>query len=567
MTTATPAPQVLVVTSAGAVASTMVPVLAALEAAGMRVRAIDVGHAGGGGAGMADRVRRALLGESAERRLRREVDGNPPDVSVAFDPHAALALTVARDQSANPAPVIAVIAEHEPSVDWRQTDADRFLVVDELAAVALAEAGVEAERILVIGPIGEHAWFKAGRHDRAALRTRLGLTGKTVLVEVSGVGAEAAAQLTMQLSLVERVDDITFLFDAAGDVDVASVLRRQVPTLGLRAKLFGSTPDAAMLWRAADVVVVRPTPSSIARALLCGARLVAWVDESVAVGAQLAAALEQRQQAVVVKNSMLLSGAIEAALAAAWPTVPPDGADNVADVATVIAADRRGVVEERQAAARSVTREKIRAVGAAADHIERTTAMPGELEDLSAPHISAVVPDSGELDRLQAETADRIRELTRGLASARSAMDDATNEARSATSRGDESAASVANRRADAERARQHALLGELAALETEAAAISRARTVASKAAADEAKRPPPAAAARPSSKPADSIDDALAAMKRNAGGTGPAPSATAPPKAQPAAAPPKRSAPPPPVEDELAALKRKMANAPPKKR
>ena len=563
MTTAAPAPQVLVVTSAGAVASTMVPVLAALEAAGMRVRAIDVGHAGGGGAGITDRVRRALLGESAERRLRREVDGNPPDVAVAFDPHAALALTVARDQSANPAPVIAVIAEHDPSVDWRQTDADRFLVVDELAAVALAEAGVEAERILVIGPIGEHAWSKAGRHDRAAVRTRLGLTGKTVLVEVSGVGAEAAAQLTMQLSLVERVDEITFLFDAAGDVDVASVLRRQVPTLGLRAKLFGSTSDAAMLWRAADVVVVRPSPASIARALLCGARLVAWVDEELVAGAKLAAALEHRKQAVAVKNSMLLSGAIETALAATWPSVPPDGADNVADVAAVVAADRRGVVEERQAAARSATREKIRAVGAAADHIERTTAMPGELEDLSAPHIAAVVPDSGELDRLQSETADRIRELTRGLASARSAMDDASNEARSAMARGDESAASAANRRADAERARQHALLGELAALETEAAAISRARTFASKAAAEEARRPQ-AASARSTSKPAESIDDALAAMKRNAG-SGPA--QAAPPKSQPTAKAAPRSQPAPAVDDELAALKRKMANAPAKKK
>ena len=37
-------PHVLVVTSAGAAASAVVPVLAAIEAAGMRVRAIDVGQ-------------------------------------------------------------------------------------------------------------------------------------------------------------------------------------------------------------------------------------------------------------------------------------------------------------------------------------------------------------------------------------------------------------------------------------------------------------------------------------------------------------------------------------------
>src|SRR5205085_10002668 len=99
-------PQVLIVTSDGAPSAAVVPVLAAIEAAGMRVRAIDVGGAGGGGTGVADRVRRALLGETAERRLRRELDANPPDVAVAFDPHTALALTVARDQVPAPAPVV-----------------------------------------------------------------------------------------------------------------------------------------------------------------------------------------------------------------------------------------------------------------------------------------------------------------------------------------------------------------------------------------------------------------------------------------------------------------------------
>nr|MBA3393258.1 hypothetical protein [Deltaproteobacteria bacterium] len=92
-------PVILLVTSAGAPSSAVVPVLAAIEAAGMRVRAIDLGGVGGGGGGVADRVRRAILGEGAERRLRRELEISPPDAAVVFDPHSALALTVARDQS------------------------------------------------------------------------------------------------------------------------------------------------------------------------------------------------------------------------------------------------------------------------------------------------------------------------------------------------------------------------------------------------------------------------------------------------------------------------------------
>src|SRR5258707_5386654 len=182
-------PQVLIVTSAGAPPAAVVPVLAAIEAAGMRVRAIDVGAAGGGGAGVADRVRRALPGEGAERRLGRELEISPPDGGVVFDPHAALALTVARDQVQNPAPVIAVVGELEPAEAWAETDADRFVAVDDLAAVALADAGVEGDRILVVGAIGERGFVDAGREDRAALRTPFKLSGKVALVEVTGLGA------------------------------------------------------------------------------------------------------------------------------------------------------------------------------------------------------------------------------------------------------------------------------------------------------------------------------------------------------------------------------------------
>ena len=116
-------PHVLVVTSSGASPSAVVPVLAAIEAAGMRVRAIDVGAVGSAGTGVADRMRRALAGEGAERKLRRELELSPPDAAVVFDPHSALALTVVRDQVQNPAPVIAVIGDLDPAPAWSQTDA------------------------------------------------------------------------------------------------------------------------------------------------------------------------------------------------------------------------------------------------------------------------------------------------------------------------------------------------------------------------------------------------------------------------------------------------------------
>jgi hypothetical protein len=552
--------QILIVTSAGSPAAAVVPVLAAIEAAGIRVRAIDVGAAGGGGAGVADRVRRALLGEGAERRLRKELEVSPPDAAVVFDPHAALALTVARDQVQNPAPVIAVVAELEPAAAWAQTDADRFVAIDDLAAVALADAGVEGERILVVGAIGERAFADAAREDRGALRTRFRLIGKAALVEVAGLGPELTGQLALQLSLLDHHDAVTWLFDAAGDVEAAAVLRRQVPSLGLRAKLFGATSDAALLWRVADIVVARPRPEAIARILLVGGKLVALVDDNVPGSARAAAALEARKRAIPAKGLLLLSSALDAAFAGAPPSPVGDGADHIADIVAVVAADKRGVVDERRVAAHAQTRDRVRAASAAASAVAAAAAMPGELEDLGgAPPQAAEMPDPAELARLRGEVQRRVGEMTRAMATARDlaarlAADAVAARTRDASDTSGEAA--QLDRRADAERAKMHAMLAELATLDGELRTLEQASKAAAAAArtpaATNASSPRPATGATPGA----SLDDALDALKRRAGGA-PPPSEPKPRPRPPAAT----------VEDELAALKRKMASAPPKKK
>lgn len=576
---------VLVVTSSGAPSSAVVPVLAAIEAAGMRVRAIDVGGAGGGDTGIADRVRRALLGENAERRLKRELEMTPPDAAVVFDPHAALALTVARDQVpqiASPGtPVIGIVGELDPAAAWAQTDADRFVAIDEIAAVALADAGVEGERILVVGAIGERAFAEAGQQDRGALRTRFKLGGKVCLVEVAGLGAEHTGQLSLQLSLLDSANAITFLFDAAGDVEAAAVLRRQVPALGLKAKLFGASADQALLWRAADVIVARPSPEVSARVMLVGGKLVALVDDSVAGSAKAATALEQRRRAIPAKGLLFLASALDSAFGA--PVVPalPDGADTIADIVAAVAGDKRGVIDERRAAAQAATRDRVRAASAAANAAAATAAMPGELEDLGGDGGGSIfeavqdLPDKKEIERLKAEVRERVAELTRAMTAAREAGFKYAAEAKAATARGATAEATQLEKQGDAERARMHGLLGELATLETELRDLERvARSL------DDLPRTPPppragAAAAAPGMDDLDddfgtaappprtpSVDDALAEMKRRAasGGAGPKPGAASPkPKPSPGAG---RT-----VEDELAALKRKMQGAPPKKK
>jgi hypothetical protein len=574
-------PHVLVVTSAGASPSAVVPVLAALEAAGMRVRAIDVGGAGGGGSGVADRVRRVILGEGAERRLRRELDTNPPDVAIAFDPHVAVALTVARDQAAQPAPVLGLVAELDPSAAWGQTDCDRFGAVDAEAAVTLADHGADGDRVLIVGPLGPRAFADAGADDRAAVRARFGFTdprGTLVVVEVAGLGGEVTGQLSLQLSLAPGADSTTFLFDAAGDPDAAAVLRRQVPTLGLRAKLFGATADAPLLWRAGDAIVARPRAETVARAMLVGGRMAALVDDGSPALARHAAALELRKRAVTARSPLLVSTALEAALKLPVPVPAPDGADNVADIVWAIAGERRAIVEERRAAARAATAEKVRTATHAAAAAARATAMPGDLEDLGGGGATTVadasIPDAAEIDGLRAEVKGRLAELERSMMAARRAADEATATARAARDRGDGDAASEAERKADGERAHMHTLLGEMAGIEAELRDLDRAaadarkarpRAAAASAAASAASASRAAPDEAPPRAPSRSVDDLLADLKRQgaAGSPGGAPpsSSPRPSGSRTASAPRGRGAAADgTVDDELAALKRKMS-------
>ncbi len=553
-------PHVLVVTSASAEPSAVVPVLAACEAAGMRVRAIDVGQAGAGGGGLSDRMRRALYGETAERRLRKEIDGNPPDVTIAFDPFAAQVLSLAREQAANPAPVVAVVTDLEPGAPWGQADADRYCAIDVETAVALGDAGVEEDRVLVVGPVGERAWADAATEDRAALRARFGAGERAVVVEVAGLGAELTGQLVMQLSLAELSERVTYLFDAAGDADAAAAVRRSVPALGLRAKLFGHSADAGRYWRAAEAVVARPRPRTVARTMLVGARLLALVDDEIPGGARTAAALEARGRGVAARGILLVSSGLEALLRTPPPPPAADGADHVVDVAWVVATERRAVIEERRAAARAETHARIRDAAAATAAATRQSAAAGDLEDLGGEPVAAgPVPEADDLAALAREAQARKQQLVREVDAARKAADDAERLAAA-----DPAGAAAHRQQAERERAAMHRLLQELASLDQELADLDRATRAAR------------AAGVRPgagSAPPAGGGAAPGGTSRPPSGAPRSAPGGGADPleqlRRQAAQASRQSSA---SVDDELEALKRKMAQSskpgtPPRKR
>ncbi|HUS67715.1 MAG TPA: hypothetical protein VMZ28_24435 [Kofleriaceae bacterium] len=549
------APKVLVVTSAGSPPAVVTPVLAALEAHGLAVRAIDVGRVGARSPGAAWRVLRAVVGELAERRLMRELEQHPPDVALAFDPSSVAALAAVRDESTAPAPVVALVPELEPTGDeWAAAAADRYLTVDDAAACALAEAGVDGARVLPIGPVCPLPYAQAGRAARAELRTRFKLPDgvAVVLVEVAGLGHDTTSQLALQLSLSSH--KAVYLFAAGDDIDAATALRRQVPTLGLKAKLFGNTTDAPLLWRAADVVVARPRAPTVAKAMAVGARLVAFAPDD-GGGKALVDAIEARRLGLGAQGPLFVTSALEALLAASAPAGDrldgEDGAANTADVVWLVGAGRREIIAEARASERAETRARVEQATRAARSTERETTAAGDLEDLgwagddaddgpgpatgagaSAPR----VPDRAEIERLRRDLDARVARAQRTISDAQQSAarwDKKTGDARRS---GAETPAREAERNADLERARMHAALKEMAELTAEREALDRAAAAAASA-------PPPPRAPAGSTGGAPSVDDLLRDLKKQGGGE-----ATRPGSAKTST-----------VDDELEALKRKM--------
>lgn len=513
--------RVLALTSNSSPAHAAIPVIAALQASGMRVRAMDVGRLGARAGGPAARVVKAIAGELAERRLARELAANPPDVGLAFDLGSVEALTELRRHAPNPVAVIAVVAELDPDPGWAEVSADRYLAIDAEAAVALADAGVPEERVMTVGPLAELGYAEAGGQKREVLRARFGLpvSSPVVLVEVDGLGYETSSQLALQLSLVGS-PGVHYLFAAGRDAEAATALRRAAPTLEIKAKLFGDTDDAPLLWRCADVVVARPRARSVSRALVINAKMVSFLPED-AAGEKLAQDLEVRGMGRSAPNALLVSSALEPLLAT--PHKPSsrtgtDGAANVADIVYVIGKQSGDVVRETASAGPS-------SYAGAAESAAAEPAAAGGLEDLSGGGLEDLFGDSasatgGAKNQRLAELSVKLSQLAKQVGEAQTKIDQWENKKARAEADNDSERASQAGRNADLERARMHQALAQMAQLESEIRRIEKA-----------GHKPRPSASAG-GRRSRSSLDDMLGDMKKR-----------------------QRAG----VDDELAALKQRM--------
>ncbi|MFH0901989.1 MAG: hypothetical protein V2A73_15270 [Pseudomonadota bacterium] len=366
--------RILLVRSGGAVSEVVSAVAEALAQPGLAVRQVDLGKVPAiRDRGGAWRALQAIWGEGGAHSLERALAEHAPQATVVFEPNAAALLVRERNRrlaalalersevetasAALPFPVIAVVAEMAPRSSWNQ-DADRYAVVDDEAAVVLADSGVDGARVVTTGPPVARDTARAAREAKTAIRAAFSLPSdeQILLVNATSLGRDVLATVVLQLALLRK--QTLVLFDAEKNIDAATIIRNQVPGLGLRAKLFGATGDSARLWRASDVVITRPTPAAILRGLASGCALVAIEPHGDQETSEVRS-LVDRGLGCEIPRALLLATAIEPWLAGRSSRVATLAAYSRNDAAASVAALVRQVAAQRE----SILIETLESIG------------------------------------------------------------------------------------------------------------------------------------------------------------------------------------------------------------
>ena len=278
-------------------------------------------------------------------RALRLFRDHPADVIVSFHPVPVYTISRALEWAGLPTPLIAVgvdlVVMHAA---WVAPRVQRYLVATEAAKDQLLRHGVEPDRIKVTGlPIGPQ-FQQVAAEDPAAIRRRVGLEPDraTVLLMGGGVGfdrleavARAVAAATPAVQLVIIAGQNERLRERL------SATCWPVPT-----RIEGFVENVHEWMRAADVLVTKAGPATIAEALITGIPMVLWgsipaqetpnVQLVVQAGAGVWAPGPERA-ATAVAHLLSEPAALRVAAGEARRLASPEAARRVADILWEIA--------------------------------------------------------------------------------------------------------------------------------------------------------------------------------------------------------------------------------------
>ncbi len=198
---------------------------------------------------------------------------HPADVVVAFHPLPVCALCAALKQSRTPLVAVGtdLVVMHAFYV---APGVRRYLVATELARAQLLRHGVDPARIEVTGLPVRRPFAQVVHEDPQALREQLGLDAARPLILVmgGGVGFGPLEQVARAVAGARLPAQIVVLTGSNERLRERLEQRPLPPT----ARVQGFTPDVHLWMRAADILLTKAGPNSIAEALAVGTPTVLW---------------------------------------------------------------------------------------------------------------------------------------------------------------------------------------------------------------------------------------------------------------------------------------------------
>jgi 1,2-diacylglycerol 3-beta-galactosyltransferase len=213
-----------------------------------------------------------MLGRIGETGVRRVVEDHQPDLVVLLHPAFARLAVAARERLGIAAPMLTVVTDLAwPHLCWYHPAVDRCVVPCAGAYQRGVRAGVESGRLALLGHPA-HPKFAACRLGRAEARRHLGWPPEGPIVLTFG-GGDGVGPLGPIARALDRALPAARLAVVCGRNRQA---RSRLSRVGWRTPpfLYGFVKNLEVMMRAADVLVTKAGPGTIAEAAICGLPMV-----------------------------------------------------------------------------------------------------------------------------------------------------------------------------------------------------------------------------------------------------------------------------------------------------